>query len=47
MEPSPPDDVAADADRTPKAPEQVAGDPIPDPWETDPGRWAGTEPQEV
>lgn len=37
-------DYAVDADRTPRDPELVAGDPRPDPWETDPNRWADTEP---
>lgn len=38
------DDVAVDADRTPRDPEQVAGAQKPDPWDEDPQRWAGTEP---
>jgi hypothetical protein len=40
----PSDLVAVDADRTPGDPELVAGDYTPDPWETEPERWEGTEP---
>ena len=40
-----PEDVAVDADRAPKDPGEVAGEFTPDPWETDPDRWAGTEPE--
>ena len=35
--------VAVDADRAPRDPELVAGADKPDPWDTDPDRWAGTE----
>jgi hypothetical protein len=37
-------EVAVDADRTPRDPEEVAGAAKPDPWEEDPDGWAGTEP---
>lgn len=37
-------EVAVDADRTPRNPEDVAGAEKPDPWVTDPNRWKGTEP---
>jgi hypothetical protein len=37
-------EIAVDADRAPIDPEEVAGEPKPDPWVEDPKRWADTEP---
>lgn len=37
-------EVAVDADRTPRDPQEVAGAAKLDPWEEDPRRWEGTEP---